>query len=306
MATATLSPERKPSGSRVKLLVRLFVGLLTVVILAVAVTAGWFYNAATSSLPQLDGTITLAGLSGPVTVVRDAQGVPHISAANLEDALLAQGFVTAQDRLWQMDLSRRFGRGQLSEILGARTLAVDKRQRMLNLTVTAENAIAQLSPEERAHIDAYVKGVNALMEQQMSKLPIEFRVLRYKPTPWTAVDSMMVGINISGNLNTQYPLELERESLIKDLAPEIVADLYPNVSWRDRPPSALPRREQHLPDAPPEGAPGPDEDGHSQFFSPHSFGQNERCADCTPGSNNWVFQALTRPRVSRWSLTTCI
>ncbi|MEO6119128.1 MAG: penicillin acylase family protein, partial [Terriglobales bacterium] len=222
-----------------------------------------------------------------VTVTRDAQGVPHISASTLKDALFAQGFVTAQDRLWQMDTSRRFGRGQLSEILGARTLATDKRQRLLNLTVTAERAIAQLSDEERAHIDAYVQGVNALIERQKD-LPIEFRVLGYKPTPWTAVDSMMVGINISGNLNTQYPTELAREALIKDLPADIVADLYPNSSWRDRPPSALPRQQQHLPDAPPEGAPGPDDDAHSGLAWPGGFSAGDACEECVPGSNNWV------------------
>ncbi|HUR37572.1 MAG TPA: penicillin acylase family protein [Terriglobales bacterium] len=287
MATATLTPDRAPSRNRKKIAFRIFSGGLLLVIIAVVGAIGWFYNAATSSLPQLDGTIQSAGLTAPVTVMRDAQGVPHISASTLEDALFAQGLVTAQDRLWQMDTSRRFGRGQLSEILGARMLALDKRQRALDLTTTAQRAIARLSPEERSQLDAYVKGVNALMERQMSKLPIEFRILGYKPTPWTAVDSMMVGINISASLNMQYPLELEREGLIKNLPAEIVTDLYPNNSWRDRPPSALPRQEQHLPDAPPEGAPGPDDDGHGLLNWP-AFSSSNHCEACTPGSNNWV------------------
>ncbi|HUS18927.1 MAG TPA: penicillin acylase family protein, partial [Terriglobales bacterium] len=288
MATASLSPDRTTSRNRKRLVFRGLATVLLLLVLAAAGVSGWFYYTATASLPQIDGTMTVAGLSGPVTVLRDAQGVPHINAATLEDALFAQGFVTAQDRLWQMDMSRRFGRGQLSEILGARTLATDRKQRQLNLTQAAERAIAQISEVERAHINAYVKGVNALMERQMEKLPIEFRVLGYKPTPWTAVDSMMVGINISGNLNTQYPLELERETLIKDLPAEIVADLYPNSSWRDRPPSALPRQEQHLPDAPPEGAPGPDDDARSSLGWPPSAGTDTVCEACTPGSNNWV------------------
>jgi len=289
MATATVAATPRIARPRnYPRIIRLTLTYLLLAVLLLALGAGgWFYYAATSSLPQLDGAITLAGVSAPVTVTRDAQGVPHIVAASLEDALFAQGFITAQDRLWQMDTARRFGRGQLSEIFGPRTLATDKRQRLLNLTATAERAIAQLSPEERAHIDAYVKGVNALMQRQMENLPIEFRVLRYQPTPWTAVDSMMVGINISGNLNTQYPLELAREALIKDLPAELIADLYPNSSWRDRPPSALPRQEQHLPDAPPEGAPGPDDDAHSQLW-PGGFSPAAACEACVPGSNNWV------------------
>lgn len=288
MATATTAPQPRTPRNPRRILRRTLIYLGLTVVLAAVGAASWFYYVATSSLPQLDGTITLAGLTAPVTVTRDAQGVPHISATTLHDALFAQGFVTAQDRLWQMDTSRRFGRGQLSEIFGARTLATDRRQRLLNLTATAERAIAELSGEERAQMDAYVKGVNALIVRQMDNLPIEFRVLRYQPAPWTAVDSMMVGINISGNLNTQYPMELQREGLIKDLPAEMVADLYPNSSWRDRPPSALPRQQQHLPDAPPEGAPGPDEDGHSSLGWSTGFSGVSACEECIPGSNNWV------------------
>lgn len=288
MASATLVASRFSPRNPVKIIVKSLAILLLAALVLAFSAGGWFYYAATSSLPQLDGNIQIAGLSAPVTAVRDAQGVPHITANNLDDALFAQGFVTAQDRLWQMDMSRRFGRGQLSEILGARTLATDKRQRQLNLTATAERAIAQLSTEERQHLDAYVKGVNALIERQMSRLPIEFRVLRYQPTPWTVVDSMMVGINISGNLNTQYPLELEREALIKHLPAEIVADLYPNSSWRDRPPSALPREEQHLPDAPPEGAPGPNDDPQHFVGWRNGAMAEPICDGCNPGSNNWT------------------
>lgn len=287
MATAVLVSDERPRRNLKRTIIKSVVFLLLAAFFVALTAGGWFYYAATSSLPQLDGTIHAAGLTGRVTVIRDAQGVPHITASSITDALFAQGFVTAQDRLWQMDMSRRFGRGQLSEVLGARTLATDKRQRSLNLTAAAEAAVARLSLEARGHIEAYVKGVNALMERQRSNLPIEFRILRYQPTPWTAVDSMMVGINVSGNLNTQYPLELEREALIRNLPAEIVADLYPNASWRDRPPSALPREEQHLPDAPPEGAPGPDDDAPRPQGMIESVAAAE-CEGCAPGSNNWV------------------
>src|SRR4051812_45926814 len=115
MSTASLSsPERDGSPLWLKL------GLIFILLLVVAagLSGYWFVSTAKKSLPVLDGTLHVAGLSSPVTVQRDVNGVPHISAANINDLLFAQGFVTSQDRLWQMDTSRRYGRGELSQILG--------------------------------------------------------------------------------------------------------------------------------------------------------------------------------------------
>src|ERR1700733_15744372 len=100
--------------------------LLGLVVLAAIGIIGWFYSMARSALPQLDGTLAVSGLAAPVTVTRDEHGVPTIAAATLEDLFFAQGYVTAQDRLWQMDILRRFGAGELSEILGEDTLKVDR------------------------------------------------------------------------------------------------------------------------------------------------------------------------------------
>src|SRR3954470_19791491 len=115
MATATLSP----SSTRRPTLVRIAVAILSVLLLCVLISMAWFYWGAHSSLPQLDGTLKVVGLKAPVAVLRDAQGMPHIRASSMEDAIFAQGYVTAQDRLWQMDVTRRFATGELSEILGA-------------------------------------------------------------------------------------------------------------------------------------------------------------------------------------------
>ena len=226
----------------------------------------------------------VSGLSAPVTVLRDAQGVPHITAASIDDMLFAQGYVTAQDRLWQMDINRRFGRGELAEILGPSALKVDERHRTLQVRETAERLVAALSPADRAHLESYVKGVNALMEHQREHLPIEFKLLRYAPQPWTAVDSLVIGINISESLSTTFPTEHAREQIIKRLTPEQAADLYPLTSWRDRPPSGL-SREQQFELSPSEAKP-PSETQEGLLAPLRST--RDLCDSCYAGSNNWV------------------
>jgi penicillin amidase len=279
MASPSFRPsERRSTGKTV--FTSLFV-LVLVAGLGIAGFAWWFHHAAIGALPQLDGSLKVSGLSAPVQVIRDAHGMPHISAQNLDDLFFAQGYVTAQDRLWQMDINRRYGRGELSEILGARTLKLDRLHRYLQIRESAERGIAVLPEETRHQLEQYAKGVNALIASQRSHLPIEFRVLGYEPREWTVADSLVIGLNIAESLNTQFPLEHDREALVSQLKPEEISDLYPNGSWRDRPPSALPREQQYTPVAPP--AESSEEEGWLRL--PLQAG---RCEDCTLGSNNWV------------------
>src|SRR5689334_3096484 len=115
MATATLAPPR----SRIRFIIfRWLAGGVALIALLVGAAVAWVYSMARHELPQTEGTISLNGLTAPVTIVRDKLGVPHIRAASIEDLLFAQGFVTAQDRLWQMDTSRRYAAGELAEVLG--------------------------------------------------------------------------------------------------------------------------------------------------------------------------------------------
>src|SRR6266567_3678436 len=116
MFIGDMQQRRRPFLAR---LLRLLAVLLLVV-LALIAGGVWLYHAAQISLPQLDGKVTISGLAAPVKVVRDRHGVPHITAANLADLFFAQGYVTSQDRLWQMDMSRRSAAGELSEILSPR------------------------------------------------------------------------------------------------------------------------------------------------------------------------------------------
>jgi penicillin amidase len=219
------------------------VGIL-LVLLAVAAVALFFYERYTTNkemrenLPQLDGSLTVYGLTGPVTVERDAHGVPHIHANSLDDLIFAQGFVTAQDRLWQMDLLRRLTGGDLAAIFGSSMLTHDRMERTLQLRTAANNAAAALPADQKHWLQVYARGVNASIVAQHSHLPVEFRLLGYEPVPWTPRDTMLVELAMFQELTNGYPAKLGRETLAAHLPPELIADLYPTGSWRDHPPGA--------------------------------------------------------------------
>jgi len=211
---------------------------LIAILIAALGGLAWLYWMARSALPQLDGSVKVAGLSAKVTVIRDGHGVPTIDAANLEDLFFAQGYVTAQDRLWQMDVMRRFAAGEISEILGADFLKHDREQRILGLRVAAQKAVEVSSAQTRAHFEAYARGVNAYIESHRDRLPIEFRILRYSPRLWAQEDSALIAAQMVKDLN-HYPYgdALDREKILAKLGPELTADLYVNSSWHDRPPT---------------------------------------------------------------------
>ena len=286
MATATLT--RSAGSRRVRIAGKILFSLIILFGAAIGVTAGWFHHAAIVSLPQVDGELHVAGLAAPVEVLRDLHGVPHITAANLPDLFFAQGFITAQDRLWQMDVNRRFGRGELAEIFGSRLVPIDKRQRILQLARVAENSVQLLPALERGHLEAYARGVNALIESRGGNLPMEFRILGYTPRPWTLADSMMIGVNISQSLSTEYDVEHAREKIEQKMPPEMAADLYPTTSWRDRPPSALTRTAPPATQPLPAGTDAGAEETRKQTRLLEDLGVQLPCESCTLGSNNWV------------------
>jgi penicillin amidase len=173
-----------------------------------------------------------------VTVARDAQGVPHIRARSMDDLVFAQGFVTAQDRLWQMDMLRRHAAGELAAILGSNALEYDRLQRTLQLRVAADRAWAALPPDQKHWLEMYARGVNASIVAQSPHLPVEFRLLGYRPALWTPRDSVLVELALFQDLTTGFPSKLGREALATHLPPDLIADLYPVGSWRDHPPGA--------------------------------------------------------------------
>src|SRR5258708_9877967 len=217
-----------------------------VCLLLVALIAGawWLYSIARSPLPQLDGSVSVPGISSKVRVVRDGQGVPTIEAATLEDLFFAQGYVTAQDRLWQMDMMRRAAAGDVPEVIGEDTVKMHREQRILGLRIAAEAAEKNISARDRAYFDAYARGVNAFLESHRDRLSLEFRLLKYTPRPWTVTDSLLVGARMVQDLNHySYQRALTREKVLAKLGPQLTADLYVNSSWRDRPPTDVRRME---------------------------------------------------------------
>ncbi|MGD0457303.1 MAG: penicillin acylase family protein [Terriglobia bacterium] len=218
---------------------RLLIALLILLLLITVGGGGWLYWRIRASLPQLDGTIQVAGLSAPVEVLRDARGVPHLRASSLQDLFFAQGYVTAQDRLWQMDLSRRLAEGELSEVFGERTLRLDLENRTLGFRQVSQRALAELSPEARAPLTAYANGVNAFIASHRDRLPLEFLLLNYQPRPWGESDSLGVALNMVKTLNTTWRTDLMRERIRAKLGSELSADLFPDHSPLDEPVAEL-------------------------------------------------------------------
>jgi penicillin G amidase len=224
---------------------RLFTFIFLALLLVLLGLFVWLYFIARSALPPLDGKLPVPGLTAPVAVSRDVHGVPTIEAANLKDLFFAQGYVTAQDRLFQMDFLRRFAAGELSEIVGESLLEHDRQQSILGLRAAARKTIEIASPEARSHFEAYSQGVNAFIASHRDRLPLEFRILRYVPQAWTPEDSEVIGAYMVEDLSTSPRHALTREKILAKLGPELTADLYVNSSWRDRPPTvSRPRLDQ--------------------------------------------------------------
>ncbi len=210
----------------------------SLLVLAILGAAVWLYSITRSALPQLDGTLQVQGLAASVKVIRDAHGAPTIEAANFPDLFFAQGYVTAQDRLFQMDGMRRFAAGELSEVVGPSMLEHDRQQRILGLRVAARKTVETISAEDRARFEAYARGVNAYIDSHRTRLPLEFRLLHYSPRPWTPEDSMLVASQMVEDLSISPDNALTREKILAKLGPELTADLYVNSSWHDHPPTA--------------------------------------------------------------------
>src|SRR5215471_840211 len=157
------------------------------------VLGGGLYLYLLSSLPQTDGRLAVPGLKAEIRIERDADGVPLIIAQDDEDAAFGLGFVHAQDRLFQMELQRRYGAGRLAEIFGTQALATDRQMRVLGLYRAAEAAIPYLPPTVQRVLDAYAAGVNAFLAARRGALPPEFALLAFRPEPWRPVDSLIWG-----------------------------------------------------------------------------------------------------------------
>lgn len=194
---------------------------------------GAFAEQDSNQAQQTGAAFKLAGLRQGVTVRRDDRGIPRIEAANEPDLFFMQGYVTASDRLWQMDLLRRTARGELSEIFGKSTLEEDKRQRVYGFAALAESQVNRLPSNQRSVYEEYARGVNAFIESLDAKsLPVEFQLLKYSPRLWMPADSLIVGKLLAESLSNTWMVDLVN-ALFADLPPTVRQELRVQTSAWD-------------------------------------------------------------------------
>ncbi|HEM61117.1 MAG TPA: penicillin acylase family protein [Chloroflexi bacterium] len=256
------------------ILLGLVVGGILAAVLAVALVGGSLFVRRT--FPTVNGTLRVAGLHSTVEVYRDKWGVPHIYAQDAEDLFFAQGYVTAQDRLWQLEFNRRVGSGTLSEICGEATLDTDRFIRTLGWRRVAEEEAKALEGETLAALEAYSAGVNAFIDSHRGSLPLEFTILGFEPEPWTPADSISWAKVMAWDLGGNWEAELLRAQLIDTVGEEKAAQLAP--PYPDTAPLIVP----------------PELGGYAnlndQALLQGSAGLRELLAAGSPGlgSNNWV------------------
>ena len=264
----------------------------------------WMHHTMRTTLPVVDGSLSLSGLSAPVVVRRDEHGVPHIEAATLDDLLLAQGYVTAQERMWQMDMLRRNAAGDLAAILGPVALDHDRMQRVLQMRNVADRIYRSLSANQQHRYQAYARGVNLYLKQNADRLPVEFRLLHYRPRPWRAEDCVLVGVNMVQMLDAHWDVKLARERIAADLHDaRLESDLYPVGSWRDQPPTRKVAAMNAPVPVPPLTDDTMNQSRNVDAGLPASVAalpsadtllhlrrtlHPSGCANCADGSNNWV------------------
>ncbi|WP_330354710.1 penicillin acylase family protein [Streptomyces chartreusis] len=224
----------RKKGRRARLLVLV---LVLAVVAGVAGGAYWSISTVRASFPQTKGSITLKGLSGPVDVKRDDYGIPQIYASSDEDLFMAQGFVQAQDRFWEMDVRRHMTSGRLSEMFGKSQVDNDEFLRTLGWDRIAKQEYDKtLSASTKKYLQAYAAGVNAYLDGKDNKdISLEYAALGftndYKPGKWTPVDSVAWLKAMAWDLRGNMQDEIDRALMTSRLGPKEIADLYPQYPY---------------------------------------------------------------------------
>jgi penicillin amidase len=269
-------PAEGTKRAIMRVLIRILLALLVIVLLGGLVGIGYGVMAVRRSWPQIDGTIQVNGLQDEVTVIRDGWGIPHIYASNPHDLFLAQGYVHAQDRFWQMEFWRRIGAGRLSEILGRSTCESDAFIRTVGWHRVAVQELKLLDAETRAVLEAYAEGVNAYVSTHEGRLGLEFAVLEltgveFEPEPWTPLNTLswakVMAWDLGGNMND----ELLRAHVAARLGASAVDELVP--PYHEDYPVIVPHP---LSEATLDGVP-------EAAYTTHVLGSGEGL-----GSNSWV------------------
>ncbi|MFI6350625.1 penicillin acylase family protein [Streptomyces sp. NPDC050560] len=218
-------------------------GRLIVIVLVLAIIAGvgygayWSVSTVRASFPQTKGSLQLKGLSGPVDVKRDAHGIPQVYASSDEDLFMAQGYVQAQDRFWEMDVRRHTTAGRLSEMFGKKEVGTDEYLRTLGWRRVAQQEYDhKLSATTKKYLVAYAKGVNAyLAGKDGADISLEYAALGftndYKPQEWTPVDSVSWLKAMAWDLRGNMQEEIDRSLMTSRLSPQQIRDLYPDYPY---------------------------------------------------------------------------
>lgn len=230
-------PKNKSKLAPLWLLLRGAVVLL--VVLAVAV-AGLGFWASRRPVPQVDGRLSVAGLSAPVDVVRDPMGIPHVYATTTRDLFMAQGFVHAQDRFWQMDVARHIGAGRLAEMFGADQVDTDSFLRTLGWADLVAQEHSAMEQDTRDILQAYADGINAYMDlRSPAELAFEYSILElsnrsYDPEPWQPTDTLLWGKLLAWDLRSNMDEEIDRALILGLVGRDQMEELYPEYP-RDNP-----------------------------------------------------------------------
>ena len=216
---------------------RWILGFAMLLVLALGAAALWVTGI---NDYRTSGRLELAVLTAPVTVTRDARGVAHIAAQNRRDMLRAQGFITAQDRLFQMEFFRMLAWGRLSELLGDDGISSDTQMRVIGLPQNARRMAAQFAPEVRRFLGDYLDGVNAYIATQEREFPLELSLLGHRPQPWTLEDSAIILQYVSLQHSVNLQAEAVALALVDTVGAEKAASLMPVNVNPDRRPEALP------------------------------------------------------------------
>ena len=211
-----------------KLLKRIVLMVLVVLIGLIVVGGAGGYWFATKSHPQIDGTLQVKGLKAKVEVVRDSMGVPHIYASNIDDLFFAQGYIQAQDRLWQMELNRHIGQGRTAELSGPSAVNTDKFLRTIGLYRAAQADWQAAGAEDQQVLTAFANGVNAFVDTHKDNLPLEFTLIGIKWEPWQPTDTLVWAKVMALDLGGNRSVELLRSRLIEKLGVDKASELMPS------------------------------------------------------------------------------
>jgi len=245
--------------------------IFTVFILGFVILYVWGVQWITSSLPQKSGEQAVEGLQSQVHVYRDDYHIPHIIAQNEYDLFFAQGYITAQDRFWQMDLWRRMAGGNVSEILGSDFLKTDSLMLIVGIRRTARRIVPELSPESRRVFQAYTDGVNHYIQNHWNRLPMEFRILNYKPSPWTVEDCVTILRWIGWQFSSGWFSDCTMGAIVDQVGIQKAMELFP-LSYQNSSPVVSSKNISFA----------------DLFHELRLFDKGNPFQTCHQGSNGWV------------------